>query len=56
MCFVNNGTNIISFEMVRAKKIFRRNVLGHNFHIEITSIVYEFITLLLLYTFVDMKQ
>ena len=43
--------------MVHAKKLFCKKFFGaRNFHIEIVSIVTEFITLLRLYNFVDMMQ
>ena len=47
----------MSFEMVHAKKLLRQNVFWQqNFHIEITGIVAEFITLKLLHNFVNMMQ
>ena len=47
----------MSFEMVHAEKIFCKIFFwATHFHIEIASIVTEFITLLRLYNFVDMMQ
>ena len=47
--FVNKGTNSVSFEMVRTKKIYCQNVF-------VQSSFTEFITLLRLYNYVDMMQ
>ena len=40
---LHKGTNIMSFEMVRANKLFCQCFWAPDFHIKITSIVMEFI-------------